>query len=238
MDTISDGMRNLALPASDGAIHPGKSDKAVTEVCPGEGNPPASPANLKVYVQDGSVSPEDKSVLVKTGSGPVSPSLEFSSEKPSREEEEGRGGEVVEHSQELLKVDNSYEAHQLLTPPSSGDNLSGFSPHTPSGSPSHIGSTPPQSPSNVVHSESSNSLSSAAPFSPRTPLSSPPSVGGTPVHVVLGGGASKVCDIKKIRRELNFVTLEPKSTVPVIVSWAASPSKFTVSGELTVYDCR
>lgn len=140
--------------------------------------------------------------------------------------------ELEEGSEHLLKVENSCESHQLLTPPSSSDNLSVFSPHTPAGSPSHLGSSPFHSSSKVVPSESSNSLSSSGQFSPHTPQSQSPACGGTPVHFVLGRantGGGVLNDLNEVRAGLKFASLELKSTVPVIVSWAASPTKFNVS---------
>lgn len=149
--------------------------------------------------------------------------------------EVGSDGSVVvelEESEQLLKVENSCESHQLLTPPSSSDNVSVFSPHTPAGSPSHLGSSPFHSSSKVVQSESSNSLSSAGQFSPHTPKSQSPACGGTPVHSVRGAaniGGAALSDINEVKAGLNFASLELKCTVPVIVSWAASPNKFSVS---------
>ena len=137
-------------------------------------------------------------------------------------------------SVQLLEVEN------ILTPPSSSESNSIFSPHTPSGSPSHLGgcSSPLdgssiQSPLNskMVHIDSSGSLVSSEPFSPHTPQGSP-SVGSTPVHFLIGSATasngSKGVDINIVKGGLNFATLELKSTVPVVIPLAASPNKFTV----------
>lgn len=141
------------------------------------------------------------------------------------------------NSVQLLEVEN------ILTPPSSSESNSMFSPHTPSGSPSHLGGGSAQSPlnSNVVHVNSSSSLASSGRFSPHTPLGSP-SVGDAPVHFLVGssgacggithanGGTGVVNDINVVKGGLNFESLELKSTVPIIISWAASPNNFIVSG--------
>lgn len=150
--------------------------------------------------------------------------------------EVGSNGRLVgelEESEQLLKVEDNCESHQLLNPPSGSDNLSVFSPHTPAGSPSHVGSSPFHS-SKVVPSESSNSLSSGGQFSPHTPQSRSPACGGTPVHSVLGAaniGGGVHSDINVVKAGLNFASLELKCIVPVIVSWAASPNKFNVSSQ-------
>jgi hypothetical protein len=164
---------------------------------------------------------------------------------------EDENGAVVgvngnDNSVQLLEVEN------ILTPPSSSESNSMFSPHTPSGSPSHLGvgggSTPLEgssahlvpSPLNskIVHIDSSSSLASSGPFSPHTPVGSP-SVGGAPIHFLVGSSAAGaggvnvstgVVDISVVKDRLNFESLELKSTVPVIISWAASPDNFTVSG--------
>ena len=143
------------------------------------------------------------------------------------------GVETKDDSVLLLKVDSNFESHQLLTPPSSADALSIFSPHTPLGSPLHHGSSSYHSSSSkVVHSESSTSLSSSGLFSPHTPQSQSPALSGTPVHaaaVAAAVAAAAGSHGGDIRGGLNFAVLELKTSVPVIVSWAASPNKFTVS---------
>ena len=162
----------------------------------------------------------------------------------NKDESGAMGVNGNDNSVQLLEVEN------ILTPPSSSESNSMFSPHTPSGSPSHLGggSSPlegssAQSPLNskVVHVDSSSSLASSGPFSPHTPLGSP-SVGDTPVHFLVGssvacggitsanGGTGVVNDINVVKGGLNFESLELKSTVPVIISWAASPNNFIVSG--------
>lgn len=146
------------------------------------------------------------------------------------------------NSIQLLEVEN------ILTPPSSSESNSMFSPHTPSGSPSHLGggSSPLEgssthlnlSPLNskMVHVDSSSSLASSGPFSPHTPQGSP-SAGTALVHFLIGSAAGGIAcagggtavGIDVVKGGLNFASLELKSTVPVIIPWAASPNKFTVS---------
>ena len=134
------------------------------------------------------------------------------------------------NSVQLLEVEN------ILTPPSSAESNSMFSPHTPSGSPSHLGGGSSPLNSKMVHTDSSSSLASSGPFSPHTPQGSP-SVGNTPVHFLVGSTAGGITcsnggtgvDMNKVKGGLNFAALELKSTVSVIIPWAASPNKFTVS---------
>ena len=172
------------------------------------------------------------------------PLEEITSLVVNKDENGAMGVNGNDNSVQLLEVEN------ILTPPSSSESNSMFSPHTPSGSPSHLGggSSPlegssAQSPLNskIVHIESSSSLASSGPFSPHTPLGSP-SVGDTPVHFLVGssaagggktcgsGGTGVVNDINVVKGGLNYESLEVKSTVPVIISWAASPNNFIVSG--------
>ena len=158
----------------------------------------------------------------------------------NKDESGAMGVNDNDNSVQLLEVEN------ILTPPSSSESNSMFSPHTPSGSPSHLGGGSAQSPLNskVVHVDSSSSLASSGPFSPHTPLGSP-SVGDAPVHFLVGssgacGGITcangVVNDINVVKGGLNFESLELKSTVPVIISWAASPNNFIVSGLWYIHD--
>ena len=162
----------------------------------------------------------------------------------NKDESGAMGMNGNDNSVQLLEVEN------ILTPPSSSESNSMFSPHTPSGSPSHLGggSAPLEGSSaqsslnsKVVYVDSSSSLASSGRFSPHTPLGSP-SVGDAPVHFLVGssgacggitranGGTGVVNDINVVKGGLNFESLELKSTVPVIISWAASPNNFIVSG--------
>ena len=258
LNTISDGVKSVKLSES---VH--QNEEAVRVLTK---NSVESEA-VQVHVDGSAVSPivnissSSDDAVVDTEQGRalngsknstnlqatcVSPQLEISSFIVSKEGSDVVGTNHNDDSVQLLEVEN---VHQLLTPPSSSDSLSIFSPHTPSGSPSGSpsnlgGSSSPvdgssthlvhvQSPSGskMVHSDSSNSLASSGPFSPHTPQSSP-AVGSSPVHFLVGsagGNNSGVgVDINMVKGGLNFAPLELKSTVPVIISWAASPNMFTV----------
>ena len=146
--------------------------------------------------------------------------------------DEGLKESDIADSEQPINVENTFNGHQLLTPPSSNDTLSVFSPHTPSGSPSHLNSL-----SNALSSECSESPLSSRPLSPHTPNVQSPVPGGAQAGYAVGGGAAAPLrgggdSINKVKGGLKFASLEPKSTTPavVIVSHAASPNEFTVSG--------
>ena len=75
--------------------------------------------------------------------------------------DEGLKESDIADSEQPINVENTFNGHQLLTLPSSNDTLSVFSPHTPSGSPSHLNSL-----SNALSSECSESPLSSHPLSP------------------------------------------------------------------------
>lgn len=251
LDTISDGVQSMQLSES---VHQNNKEVIVTK------NRVESKAmqQEQVEVEHSAISP-----IVNISSSPDTAErggalnrsenttnlqaesplpLEEASSLVVSQDNNGAVGANNDNSVQLLEVEN------ILTPPSSPESNSIFSPHTPSGSPSHLGggSSPlegssthlvqPPLNSKVVHVNSSSSLASSGPFSPHTPQGSP-SVGSTPIHFLVGSAtAGAACsngdtgvDINMVKGGLNFVTLELKSSVPVIMSLVTSPNKFTVS---------
>ena len=245
LDDASEGMGAIKLSSSEGSFHQEEEEskedqpsvtgvreqESVASTCPSamvvEGVSTAAVAVEQGCASNGNagsigetVSQQQEIIAIETGSN------------GEQHVHVHVDAESKDNPEQLLKVEDSYDNAQPLTPPSSSDNLSVFSPHTPSGSPSHLnGSSGHHTPPKMVPSESSNSLTSSGPFSPHTPQSQSPACGGTPVHFAVGsasGGSSGVVDVNKVKAGLQFASLEPKSTVPVIVSCAASPNKFTV----------
>ena len=151
----------------------------------------------------------------------------------SSENTTGTNGEAVEVnviSEEPFKMEDSFDGHEPFTPPSSIDNISIFSPHTPSDSPAHSSSKL------VPYSESSDSFASLGVLSPRCQS---PVMGEAPAQFLVGGAtvatSNGLSGTDKFKYSLNFASLELKSTVPVIVSCATSPNKFTVSSKFTCF---
>ena len=251
LDTISDGVKsvNLSESVQQKEVVFTKDNRVESEAVQQEQvhveHSTISPivnilSSSSDAAEQGALNRSENSTNLQVGS-PL-PLEEIASLVANKDEKDAVGMNNNNNSVQLLEVEN------ILTPPSSAESNSMFSPHTPSGSPSHLGggSSPlegssaqlVQSPLNskMAHTDSSSSLASSGPFSPHTPQGSP-SVGNTPVHFLIGSTAGGITcsngdtgvDMNKVKGGLNFAALELKSTVPVIIPWAASPNKFTVS---------
>ena len=251
LDTVSDGMKSMRLSES---VHQNVFTKnsieteTVQQEVPIERNTVSPIVNISPV--PGAAELENGGALNRSEN---SSNLQSESPLPLQEIASLVEKKDISGAMGVSLNSNNNSVENILTPPSSSESNSVFSPHTPSSFPSHLGggSSPLepegssthhliQSPLNpkMVHIDSSSSLASSGPFSPHTPQGSPP-VRSTPVHFVVGStasggitcgeGGSGGVDINMVKGGLNFASLELKSTVPVIIPWAASPDKFIVS---------